>query len=180
MEIRLKTRGTILLDGVHLHMRYACHIINLVVKDGIKNLLLSIKGIRNCVRLIHSSQARLDLFKSVASLENMDKMVAIPMDVVTRWNAAYGMLTSAFKYKNVFARMVEENEQFEAYFEEMVTREIDGKKVQATREGLPVKEDWARAISFAHFFKKYYDATIKLSVTKTPTSNLILSITLTS
>ena len=42
-----------------------------------------------------------------------------------------------------------------------------------------MEEDWARTISFAHFLKKKYDATIKLSATKTPTSNLILSTLLT-
>ncbi|KAM7500827.1 hypothetical protein LguiA_025241 [Lonicera macranthoides] len=179
MKRRLKSRGTLLLDGVHLHMRCACHIINLIVKDGMKDLISSIEGIRNCVRFIHSSPARLDMFRSVASLEKLDKMATIPMDVVTRWNATYGMLSSAFKYKDVFARMAEENEQFEAYFEELVTREVDGKKVQAKREGPPVEEDWARVVSFAHFLKKFYDATIKLSATKTPTSNLILSTVLT-
>ncbi|KAL3646044.1 hypothetical protein CASFOL_011224 [Castilleja foliolosa] len=175
MKRRFKARGTLLLDGVHLHMRCACHIINLVVEDGIKDLLPSIEGIRNCVKFIHSSPARLDLFRSVAKLEYMDKMSTIPLDVVTRWNATYEMLSSAFKFKNVFTWIEEENKEFKSYFEETVTRKIEGKKVQAKREGPPVEADWAKAICFAHFLKKFYDATVKLSATKTPTSNLILS-----
>ena len=102
VKMMLKSRGTLFLNGVHLHMRCACHIVNLVVKDGIKDLFPSIEGIWNCVRFIHSSLASLDLFRSVASLEKINKMATIPMDVVTRWNETYGMLTSAFKYKDVF------------------------------------------------------------------------------
>lgn len=56
MRKRMRTRGTLLLDGSHLHMRCACHIINLVVKDGLKEMQESIEGIRNCVKYIHSSR----------------------------------------------------------------------------------------------------------------------------
>ncbi|KAL9678940.1 hypothetical protein QQ045_016792 [Rhodiola kirilowii] len=109
--------------------------------DGLGELEKAIEGIRNCVKYIHSSSARLDAFRNVAILENMDSMSNIPMDVPTRWNSTYKMLEGAFKYKVVFSRMNDEDVNFRAYFNE----------------------------------ERFYDSTIKLSASKTPTSNLIFN-----
>ncbi|CAH9070101.1 unnamed protein product [Cuscuta europaea] len=174
MKKKLKNHDDLFLDGYHLHMRCTCHIINLIVKDGMKELVDSIEGIRNCVKYIHSSSARLDKFRDCAVLEKKDKMTTVPLDVVTRWNATYSMLHSAYKYKDVFARLGEDSTQFHAYFCEEVMREVDGKKVKVKRVGPPEEEDWGKAMGFAHFLKKFYDVTIKLSATKSPTSHLVL------
>ncbi|CAL8157311.1 unnamed protein product [Prunus armeniaca] len=163
---RMKDFNNLLLDGKYLHLRCACHILNLIVKDGLKELLSSIEGIRNCVKHIHSFLSRLDSFRDHALEMRMDEMANVPMDVVTRWNSTYKMLDCAFKYKIVFNRMVTENVAFQAYFEEI---DRDGMK----RVGPPSNEDWEKSISFVHFLKKFYDTTLKLSVTKTVTSNII-------
>ncbi|CAA0806934.1 Unknown protein [Striga hermonthica] len=162
LKKQLRKHDSLMLDE-NLHMRCACHIINLIVKDGMKELVDSIEAIRNCVKYIHSSSARLDKFREYAVLEKKDKMSTIPMDVVTRWNATYIMLHGAYKFKGVFARLVEEFTPFKSYFEE-------------GRVGPPSDEDWEKAMGFAHFLKKFYDATVKLSATKTPTSHLVLKI----
>ncbi|KAM2197142.1 hypothetical protein EV1_000638 [Malus domestica] len=174
MKRRLKSNGTLLLDGAHLHMRCACHILNLIVKDGMTELSREIEGIRNCVKFIHSSPARLETFREYCVLMRFDRMSNIPFDVVTRWNATYEMLNSAFKFKQVFSRMADECNTFISYFQEEVSKEINGVTTKVKRVGPPVVEDWERAVSFAHFLKKFYDATLTLSATLTPTSNLIL------
>ncbi|KAM7515218.1 hypothetical protein LguiA_004801 [Lonicera macranthoides] len=176
LKKQFRKHDNLLLDGYHLHMRCTCHIINLIVKDGMKELVESIEGIRNCVKFIHSSSARLDKFRECAILEKKDKMATVPMDVVTRWNATYTMLHSAYKFKDVFARLADDSAQFVAYFCEEVVREVDGNKVYAKRVGPPNDVDWEKAMGFTHFLKKFYDATIKLSATKTPTSHLVLKI----
>ncbi|CAA0823703.1 Unknown protein [Striga hermonthica] len=162
LKKQLRKHDSLMLDE-SLHMRCACHIINLIVKDGMKELVDSIEAIRNCVKYIHSSSARLDKFREYAVLEKKDKMSTIPMDVVTRWNATYIMLHGAYKFKGVFASLVEEFTPFKSYFEE-------------GRVGPPSDEDWEKAMGFAHFLKKFYDATVKLSATKTPTSHIVLKI----
>ncbi|CAA0820087.1 Unknown protein [Striga hermonthica] len=106
-QLRKHDSDSLMLDE-NLHMRCACHIINLIVKDGMKELVDSMEAIRNCVKYIHSSSARLDKFREYAVLEKKDKISTIPMDVVTRWNAKYIMIHGAYKFKGVFARMVEE------------------------------------------------------------------------
>ncbi|KAL6189126.1 hypothetical protein ACLB2K_040516 [Fragaria x ananassa] len=49
----------LILNGAFLHMRWCCHILNLIVKDGIEELGSSIDAIRNCVKYNRSSPARL-------------------------------------------------------------------------------------------------------------------------
>ncbi|KAM1807616.1 hypothetical protein ACFX11_030596 [Malus domestica] len=175
MKRKLKSNGTLLLDGAHLHMRCACHILNLIVKDGMTELSCEIEAIRNCVKFIHSSPARLEYFREYCVLLRFDRMSSIPFDVVTRWNATYEMLNSAFKFKEVFSKMAFECDSFIAYFKEEVSKEVDGVTRKAKRVGPPEVDDWERSMSFAHFLKKFYDATLKLSATLTPTSHLILS-----
>ncbi|CAL9024694.1 unnamed protein product [Prunus brigantina] len=154
---RMKDFNNLLLDEKYLHLRCACHILNLIVKDGLKELL-SFK--------VHSSPSRLDSFRDHALEIRMDGMANVPMDVVTRWNSTYKMLDCAFKYKIVVNRIAAENVSFQAYFEEI---EKDGMK----RVGPPNNEDWEKSISFVHFLKKIYDTILKLSATKTVTSNII-------
>lgn len=101
-------------------------------------------------------------------------MSTIPMDVMTRWNSTYLMLNSAYKFIDVFDIMAEDDEAFKSYFKETVSREVDGKKRDAKRVGPPNHIDWEKAKSFSHFLKKFYDATLTLSATKSPTSHLML------
>ncbi|KAL9689123.1 hypothetical protein QQ045_033555 [Rhodiola kirilowii] len=171
MKRKLERQGNLVLSGEYLHLRCACHILNLIVKDGLGELEKAIEGIRNCVKYIHSSLARLDAFINVAILENMDSMSNIPMDVPTRWNSTYKMLEGAFKYKGVFSRMDDEDVNFRAYFNEEVKK--DG--VLVKRMGPPMEEAWLDAQAFTLFLKRFYDSTIKLSASKTPTSNLIFN-----
>ncbi|KAM7506694.1 hypothetical protein LguiA_017147 [Lonicera macranthoides] len=170
MKRRLKEMNTLLVSGKYLHLRCACHILNLIVKSGLKELASSVEGIRNCVKYIHSLGARLDKFRDFAILFKMDKMSNVPMDVGTRWNSTYKMLDVAYKYRKVFSRMSEENVQFRDYFEEL---EKDANKNLVKRVGPPVESDWEKALAFVHFLKKFYDSTLKLSATKTVTSSLI-------
>ncbi|KAI5335742.1 hypothetical protein L3X38_025876 [Prunus dulcis] len=102
MAKRFKSLNTLMLDGKYLHMRCVCHILNLVVKDGLKELSSSIEGIRSCVKYVHSSPSRLYKFRDFAIFESMDIMANIPLDVATRWNVTYKMLDGALKCENVF------------------------------------------------------------------------------
>ncbi|KAI5351637.1 hypothetical protein L3X38_004528 [Prunus dulcis] len=164
MAQTLKAMNTLMLDEKYLHLRCACRILNLIIKDGLKELSASIEGIRNSVKFIHSSPARLDKFIEFDIACKMDKMTNVPIDVPTRWNATYKMLEGAFKYRQVFKRMFYGYEVFQAYFLE----EENVKKVMVKRVGPPNYDDWEKALAFAHFLKKFYDVTLKFSAIKTP------------
>ncbi|KAK9935412.1 hypothetical protein M0R45_022515 [Rubus argutus] len=164
MREKLGNWGQLILNGSFLHLRCCCHILNLIVRDGMEELGSSIDGIRNCVKFIRSSPARLEKFRKCAAKEKIEyKGSIVPLDVCTRWNSTYFMLDIAMKFKKAFVRLLDEDQQFENYFEERVS----GKK----RDGPPSNEDWDKAARLVKFLKIFYDATLQFSGTKVVTAN---------
>jgi hypothetical protein len=51
------------MNGKYIHMRCCAHILNLVVKDGLKDIDDSVSRIRHAVWYARSSALRLDAFK---------------------------------------------------------------------------------------------------------------------
>ena len=78
-----------------LHMRCITHILNLVVNDGLKEANRAVKKVRECVRFIRSSPARLKKFKELSELVRIDCKYSLVLDVATRWNSTYLMLKTA-------------------------------------------------------------------------------------
>ena len=67
-----------------MYIRCECHILNFIMGDGMKELYDSIEAIRNCVKYIHSSAARLDKFRDFCMLLKKYRMANVPLDVSTR------------------------------------------------------------------------------------------------
>jgi hypothetical protein len=168
MKRRLRSMNTLTFGGDFLHLRCACHIINLIVKDGIEELEDGIEAIWHCVKFIRSSSSRLDKFREFSVLEHMNKNANVPLDVITRWNITFLMLDAALKYEKVFDRMSYDDPQFIAYFDE---KDHKGKK----RAGPPVEADWRNAQAFVHFLGKFYQSTLKMSAWKTVTAHMLFS-----
>ncbi|XP_024156351.1 zinc finger BED domain-containing protein RICESLEEPER 2-like [Rosa chinensis] len=134
MKEKIGNWKELVLNGQFLHMRCCCHILNLIVKDVMEELDSSIDAIRNCVKYIRSSPARLEKFRKCDLQEKVDSNVSIvPLDVCTRWNSTYFMLDITVKFRKAFLRLEDEDSQFESYFQEMV----GGKK----RDGPPLAAD---------------------------------------
>ena len=55
-------------------------------------------------------------------------------------------------------------------------KRLMGVTTKAKQVGPPEADDWERSVSFVHFLKKFYDSTLTLSTTRTPTSHLIFSL----
>uniref|UniRef100_UPI0005CAE0C5 zinc finger BED domain-containing protein RICESLEEPER 2-like n=1 Tax=Fragaria vesca subsp. vesca TaxID=101020 RepID=UPI0005CAE0C5 len=159
MKRRLRGYKTLMFDGEYLHLRCACHIINLIVKDGLKELENGIAAIWNCAKYVRSSSSRLDKFREFAILEQCRANANVPLDVITRWNSTFLMLETALKYEVVFGRMAEEDGAFKSYFQDKV--------------GPPTYDDWRNAEAFCLFLKKFYEATLRLSAWKTVTANIL-------
>ncbi|XP_024190643.2 zinc finger BED domain-containing protein RICESLEEPER 3-like [Rosa chinensis] len=166
MMRRLRGYKTLMFGGQFLHLRCACHIINLIVRDGLKELEAGIDAIWNCAKYVRSSSQRLDKFREFAVLEQCRANANVPLDVITRWNNTYLMLEAALKYETVFGRMAEEDSQFKAYFDET-------DKNGRSRAGPPSNEDWRNAQAFCLFLKKFYEATVKLSALKKIITNIL-------
>ncbi|KAL4291714.1 hypothetical protein GQ457_14G013270 [Hibiscus cannabinus] len=81
---RLNIWESSLLEGRYLHMRCASHILNLIVKEGLKELDLSIMKVRDLVRYVRSSPATLKKFKTCIEEEKEDSKSLVTLDVETR------------------------------------------------------------------------------------------------
>ena len=102
LKRRMKIDKTLMYGGKYLHLRCACHILNLIVKDGLKELKSSIKSIRHAIMFLHSFPSRLNKFREFVVLAKFPNTSTVPMDVKTRWNSTYEMLDIALQYRMVF------------------------------------------------------------------------------
>ncbi|KAG5531867.1 hypothetical protein RHGRI_026468 [Rhododendron griersonianum] len=140
------------LDGELFHVRCCAHILNLMVQDG----LSEIKWITDCIRdgvkyLIHS-EARLTQFSDIAKQLKLPSKKLI-LDCPTRWNSTYMMLSAALEFKDVFSRYSERDVGF-SY--------------------VPTYEEWERVENVCQFLEIFNDVTNIISGCEYPTSNLFL------
>ena len=81
------------------HVRCA-HILNLIVKDGLKQVDSTLEKIRDIAYNINCSQTKHELFFDCCKIANM-KRKNISLDIPTRWNSTYKLLQNITKYKKV-------------------------------------------------------------------------------
>ncbi|XP_019177680.1 PREDICTED: zinc finger BED domain-containing protein RICESLEEPER 2-like [Ipomoea nil] len=83
-------------------MKCTTHILNLVVQDGLRFADSSVKKVSDSVRWMRNSPARLKKFRDLAELLGLEAKSSLQLDVPTRWNNTYMMLSTAIQYKAVF------------------------------------------------------------------------------
>ena len=86
------------------HVRCVCHIINLIVQDGLKLISPSLEAIRSTLRFLDSS-SKLQEFYVLCKSIGLKKR-KFHHDVVHRWNSTYLMLKSCVGYHNVLSDYV--------------------------------------------------------------------------
>jgi len=130
-------------------MRCAAHILNLVDKNGLKDLDPSIVEVCAAVRSVRSSPAMLQKFKACVEEEKIKCKGLICLDIKTRWNSTYLILDCASKFRKVFSNL---ESRGGLYAKEL--RKHDGSLTEY---------DWDRIETFLPFLKFFYETTLKLS-----------------
>ncbi|KAH9696124.1 BED-type domain-containing protein [Citrus sinensis] len=146
----------LVLNGDYLHVRCCAHILNLIVTEGLKELEQNIVSVRNAVKYVRSSTARMQAFQIRVQQEKIKCRGSVILDCPTRWNSTYSMLNTALKFKPAFDRMALEDKLYDAYFNE----KEGGKK---KREGPPLYSDWENTRRIVKFLKTFHDATLQFS-----------------
>lgn len=152
--LEAKGDGALILKGEFMHMRCCAHILNLVVRDGLQEVINSVAAIRNAVQYVRSSTQRGNSFALRVDSGKM-KRGSLMLDCPTRWNSTYLMLTRALKYRLAFDRMEAEDKLYNEYFLE----NEKGKK----RIGPPSKSDWDAVERLAKFLVVFYHSTLTVS-----------------
>ena len=85
-----------------VHQRRACHIINLIVKSGLKRLKPYIEVFRTAINFQNSSNQHIAQFKNYCNAKGVrPRKFALDMDV--RWNSTYLMLKHLMPYRSMFS-----------------------------------------------------------------------------
>ncbi|XP_019172864.1 PREDICTED: zinc finger BED domain-containing protein RICESLEEPER 2-like [Ipomoea nil] len=142
----------------YMHIRCIAHVLNLVVQDGLRYAGPSVKKVRDVVRWVRSSPARLKKFREIAVLNGVEAKCALQLDVPTRWNSTYMILNTALQYQKAF----------EAY-------ENDASLNADLSDSIPNFMDWLSVQSLVNFLKGFYEMTVRISGSLYVTSNTFFS-----
>jgi hypothetical protein len=91
-----------------VHQRCACHIINLIVKSGLKRFKPYIEDFRIAINFLNSSNHRIAMFKNYCNAQGV-RPRKFGLDMEVRWNATYLMLKHLLPYKDVFSVFINAN-----------------------------------------------------------------------
>ncbi|XP_055823973.1 zinc finger BED domain-containing protein RICESLEEPER 1-like [Solanum dulcamara] len=162
---QLTKMGTNLMNGNHLHVRCMAHIMNLVVQDGLKECSLSIERVRHAVRYVRQSPARLKRFQESCDDEQLSCKKSLCLDVPTRWNSTYLMLSRAVEFENAFSNYASREIGLRHYLENSYVE-------TGITAGELLSSDWVHVKRITRFLEIFYLLTLKISGSRYVTSNI--------
>ncbi|KAH0680782.1 hypothetical protein KY290_022972 [Solanum tuberosum] len=157
--------GTNMMEGKHLHVRCMAHILNLIVQDGLKEIGLSIKRVRQMVKYVRSFSTGTRNFLKCVEMQKIECDKMLSLDVPTRWNSTYLMLDTAKKFEKAFERF----DLYDGNFNSFLATDVceDG-----SIAGSIQYEDWANVRNITKFLEKIYKLTLKVSGSRYVTCNV--------
>ncbi|CAN1789421.1 Zinc finger BED domain-containing protein RICESLEEPER 2 [Linum perenne] len=142
LKEKLETWGTSFMSGRYLHVRCVAHIVNLVVNDGLNEIGMSVKRVREAVRWVRSS----------VTAQNVQSKRMVSLDCQTRWNSTFLMLDTALVYERVFTVLDAIDPTFK---EDLFAR----KTSSGVPIGTPTTEDWKLVRNLTKFLKFFHRMT---------------------
>ncbi|XP_056854989.1 zinc finger BED domain-containing protein RICESLEEPER 2-like [Raphanus sativus] len=123
-------------------------------KEGLGDLGENVLAIRNAVQYVRSSPHRLNAFEQKVTSGKMTRG-SLPLDVKTRWNSTFLMLSRALQFRVAFDKMEAEDRLYNDYFLEVE----NGVK----RQGPPDVIDWNAVEKLKRFLIIFYNSTLVVS-----------------
>ncbi|XP_042757133.1 zinc finger BED domain-containing protein RICESLEEPER 2 isoform X2 [Lactuca sativa] len=148
----LNLQKKVVVGGKLFHVRCCAHILNLLVQDGLSKIIDITHNVRESVKHVNASSGRLHVFSDLSKQLSMPKKHLI-LDVSTRWNATYAMLSTALEFKDVFKDYADR---------------------ECSYTTLPSNEDWKKVEDICLFLALFNEATQIISGSEYPTSKLFL------
>ena len=89
-------------EGKHFHIRCMAHILNLIVREGLKEKNYHVESVANAVKYIRHSSQRINNFKRCMEDVNLESNKFLCSECPTRWNSKHDMLKIACSLREVF------------------------------------------------------------------------------
>ncbi|GJS02883.1 zinc finger BED domain-containing protein RICESLEEPER 2 [Tanacetum coccineum] len=142
-------------NGKHFHIRCMAHILNLIVKDGLKTYKKEVDTIALAVKYIKHSSQRVTNFKE--SVENAtDSKKFLISECPTRWNSTHDMLKTAIELKDAFLIMI------------LITLSFARDRLRKT----PKRADFEKCRKVVQFLEKFKGTTELVSNVSSPVAHL--------
>nr|KAJ0210891.1 hypothetical protein LSAT_V11C400199240 [Lactuca sativa] len=102
LEFLTKKLPNLYEGGKHFHVRCVAHILNLIVKDGLKYHNSHVSCVQRAVKYIRHSTARIRKFKKCMKDSDLEGDKFLCGECPTRWNSTFELLKSALNLKYAF------------------------------------------------------------------------------
>ncbi|KAJ4798773.1 Zinc finger BED domain-containing protein RICESLEEPER 4 [Rhynchospora pubera] len=144
-----------MLGGAFFHTKCACHILNLIVKDGLQvdEVDSLLEKYYKALKFVDSSTKKKQNFAELCSRMGI-LSVKIPWDIETRWNSTYLLLKKTLHLKPAI--------------DQALSRCPTGQLYRLN------PSDWMSLEALVPFLDCFYTATVRLSATYTPTASALL------
>ncbi|KAG6437108.1 hypothetical protein SASPL_102018 [Salvia splendens] len=157
MKSTFNARNMLVANGQYFHQRCVAHIINLVVDDRLKQIVMAVVRVREAVKWIKGSSARSKSFKDIAKVCKVDTKKFFCLDVPTRWNSTYLMLEAALPYEPAMKLFNSVTPQFGSDLRQLKHKDLT--------IGVPGEEYWIEVKRICGFLQKFYDLSRLVSST---------------
>ncbi|GAA0154035.1 hypothetical protein LIER_37789 [Lithospermum erythrorhizon] len=145
--------SNLVLNGKLFHVRCCARIINLLVRDELKENEHVCEIVREGVKYLFGSENRLSSFNE-DRLNLQFPANKLLLDNNTRWNSTFVMFNTAYKYRQCFTKYVEDDESF----------------VRLCSTSL----QWEQVHEVCEFLEVFLNVTNLISGSNCPTINLFL------
>ncbi|KAL4560644.1 hypothetical protein LXL04_032797 [Taraxacum kok-saghyz] len=100
-------------NGNQFHIRCMAHIINLIVKMGLKHQNYHVECVQNAVKYIRGSTQWIKKFKKAMKDVAVDTNRFLCGETPTRWNSTFELLKSAYDVRDTFVEFGMQEKSFE-------------------------------------------------------------------
>ncbi|CAI9282170.1 unnamed protein product [Lactuca saligna] len=163
INIIVKELPGIYENGKHFHIRCMAHIINLVVKMGLKHKVYHVKNLQDAVKYIRASPQRIKTFKQAMKDAAVESQRFLCGETPTRWNSTFELLRSAYDVKDAFLEYSHQDPQCKSKFMKVVFTQMLKAKNKDKKMSADEIESKARAkvidieCKLDKFFKTYLE-----------------------
>ncbi|KAL8097492.1 hypothetical protein AgCh_030575 [Apium graveolens] len=105
LRTQLNLRNALLNKGQFFHIRCCAHILNLIVRESLKDMDDYVVKVRESVKYIKGSQGRKEKFRECIEQVALSRSKGLRQDVPTRWNSTCIMLDSTLYYRRAFSHL---------------------------------------------------------------------------